>query len=130
MAILNEWAVMGPNYLMLILGIFIILGGLSLGYAAIYNSSGCLTMFVGVVLALIMIILGFGGVHYHNEPNFQIPTGKKYIEATFANGSPTAAILEKYDVIDTDGKVYTLREKDGVKDEKRPKVTIYKEEVE
>lgn len=127
MAILNERVIMGPNYWMLILGIFIILGGLSLGYAAIYNSSGCLTMFVGVVLALVMIIFGFSGVRYHNKPNFQIPTGKKYIEATFAKGEIPAVYLKKYDVIDVNDNVYLLEEKDGVKEVNRPKVRIGEE---
>lgn len=129
MAILNEWAIMGPNYLMLVLGII----GAICGFVMFYVSTEvistyrvCLRSFV-FVLAMVLIGISIPTTFIYDSPEFEIPSGKKYIEATFANGAPTAAILQKYDVIDMDGKVYTLREKDGVKDEKRAKVRIGEE---
>lgn len=130
MAILNEWAIMGPNYLMLGISIVALITSALVFYLIVtHENLNALLIFVSVVMIPVLFVVGLAGIVLYDEPEFEIPTGKKYIEATFANGAPTAAILQKYDVIDTDGKAYLLREKDGVKDEKRPKVRIGEEEV-
>lgn len=132
MAILNEWAIMGPNHYMLVVGALFLVAGISMLIAALNKCDRFGEISFAIVIS---VALTFGGgwlLRNWENPDFEIPTGKKYIEATFANGSPTAAILQKYNVLDVDedGKVYLLREKDGVKDEKRAKVRIYEEETE
>ena len=123
MAILNEWAIMGPNHPMLVLGVILLCIGISMSFAIMSNCERFGQTFFGIAIAMMLIFGGSRCVMHWNDPDHQIPTGKSYIEATFANGAPTAAVLQKYDVIDTDGKVYLLREKDGV-EEDRPKVRI------
>ena len=130
MAILNEYAIMGPNYWMLVFSIIgIVCAGL-LYYSIFADHDSLYKSFISTIIEFIVAIsiasMSIVGIFVYDTPQFEIPTGKKYIEATFAKGSPTAAILQKYDVIDVDedGKVYLLKEKDGVKDEKRPKVRI------
>ena len=130
MAILNEWAIMGPNHYMLVVGALFLVAGISMSIAALNKCDRFGEISFAIVIS---VALTFGGswlLRNWSNPDFEIPTGKKYIEATFANGSPTAAILEKYDVIGREGKVWYLVTKDGVKDEKRAKVRIYEEEAE
>lgn len=133
MAILNEYAVMGPNYWMLIGGIASILGFLALLIFIIINDEVALTAkgaFLVVVVMLACFLFGWFNLVLFNDPGFERPTGKTQIEATFANGEIPSYYLKQYDVIDVyeDG-VYLLQKKDGVK-ESRPKVRIYEERAE
>lgn len=124
MAILNEWAIMGPNYPMLVLGVILVCTGVSMSFALMSSAEKFGRTLFGLAVVLLFVFGGSYCVRNWDNQEFQIPTGKKYIEATFAKGAPTAAVLQKYDVIDTDGKVYLLREKDDYKEEKRPMVRI------
>ena len=129
MAILNEYAIMGPNYFMIVLGIIGVICGIVMVYisAEFISTTRVLLRFFVFILSFVIIGISSPAILMYDDPELEIPTGKKYIEATFAKGAPTAAILKKYDVIDVDGNVYTLREKDGIKDEKRAKVKIGEE---
>lgn len=127
MAILNEWAVMGPNYTLLKISILCLIGAAVMFGSIIFDEKSryfISYIIIAFIVATASLFVGVLGISFYDDPEHFVPTGKSYIEATFANGAPTAAVLQKYDVIDTDGKVYTLREKDDYKEEKRAKVRI------
>ena len=130
MAILNEYAVMGPNYWMLIVSIASLLCFAGLLAFIIMNDDIALTAKGTVLIFMIMLacfISGWFNLLLFNDPGFERPTGKTQIEAKFANGEIPNAYLKQYDVIDVyeDG-VYLLQEKEGVKKD-RPKVRIAEE---
>lgn len=124
MAILNETAIMTTvNWYMIVLGVFAICGGIGLSYVAKITKSMWVFSF-SFFVAIVLAISGVASIATCNRPEVQMHTGKVTIEATFAKGEPSAYILEKYDVIGRDGKVWTLRTKPGVKEEKRAEVYI------
>ena len=126
MAILNEYAIMGPNYFMLVIGIIGVICGLVMLYLSsevIGTSRAFLRSFVFILSFVIIGISSYNIVAY-DDPEFQIRTGKTQIEATFANGEIPAVYLKKYNVIDVDDNVYLLEEKDGVKEDNRPIVKL------
>lgn len=126
MAILNEWAIMGPNYFMLVIGIIGVICGFVLVYVAseMVSTNCVFTRALSFALALILIGLCIPCMFIYDDEEFQIKTDKSYIEATFANGEIPAVYLKKYNVIDVNDNVYLLEKKDGVKDDNRPRVRI------
>ena len=112
MAIHNTIDIMGPNYFMLLLGVLIASSGISMLVIIIHDPPKKWTIIVfGVLLSLGLIVYGVTGILWHNNPEYQVPTGKTQIEAVFANGKIPAAYLKKYNVIEQRGKLYVLEEK-------------------
>ena len=112
MAIHNTIEILGPNYLMLVLGILIACSGVSMLTIIIYDTpKKWTTMVYMIVLSIALIVFGSTGILWHNKPEHQIPTGETYIEATFANGEIPAAYLKKYNVIEQRDNLYVLEEK-------------------
>ena len=71
-------------------------------------SCGLIKLIVGIIL----LILGTIGLVYAKTIG-EKPTGKYQYQVTIDNSVTMSEFYDKYEVIEVEGKIYTIREKDG-----------------
>lgn len=131
MAVLNEYPIMTTtNIFMIIAGIAFIIGGFAFLILST-KSRSCLGFVTTFSLGITVLIVGAACLYNCQNPSVQYPTGKKLIEAKFANGEMPACYEDDYNVIDIyNGGVYLLAPKDGASGKTGPSVqAVVKEEV-
>lgn len=68
--------------------------------------------FIKLIIGIVLIILGIIGLVYINKIIKQ-PTGDYEYQVSIDDTVVMSEFYENYEVIDVQGKIYTIREKDG-----------------
>lgn len=108
--ILSQEPIMECTYLGL--GIFVIGALFSIVVGALLeilyfkDSSGALIMSCGILLCLLIGVLV--------DVNYEIPTGKYEYKVIVDDNVSMAEFYEHYEVVDQEGKIFIVREKDDV----------------
>lgn len=113
MAILNEIPIMSEfNIWMIIAGLIaIVIGAIILLPVIRFDDISGTKIFFCLIIGIALVGMGLTSIVWCKDPDFQLVTNKKYIEATFANGEIPAAYLKKYNVINQRDNLYVLEEK-------------------
>lgn len=113
MAILNEIPIMSEFNIWMLIGglIAIVIGAIILLPVLRFDDISGTRIFICLTLGIMLVGAGLTSIVLHKDPDFQLVTNKKYIEATFVNGEIPAAYLKKYNVIDQRDNLYVLEEK-------------------